>query len=72
MESLKEFLTPSRFSLYGYIVAVLYLFCGIVFSGIVVNLRASELRNFHCNLGPTSGFDKNFLRGRCFDQYEGI
>jgi len=69
MEALKEFLTPSRFSLFGYIVVVLFLLTGVVFVGITSKLRLDERRTFLCDFEGTIP-DKNFYQAQCFDQYE--
>lgn len=69
MEGLKEFLTPSRFSLFGYIVAVLLLLTGVVFVGITSKLRLNERRTFLCDFEGTLP-DKNFHQAQCFDKYE--
>ena len=69
MEGLKEFLTPTRFSLFGYTVASLFFSTGIVFVGITSKLRLSEKRKFICDFSDSlSG--KNFHRAQCFEKYE--
>ena len=70
MEGLKEFLTPTRFSLFGYIVAILFLFAGVVFVGITSKLRFNERRTFLCNFSGVLPADKKFLQAQCFDKYE--
>ena len=69
MEGLKEFITPSRFSLFGYIVAVLFLLTGAVFVGITSKLRLNERRTFLCDFRATIP-DKNFHQAQCFEKYE--
>ena len=69
MEGLKQFITPSRFSLFGYIVAVLYLLTGAVFVGITSKLRLNEHRTFLCDFQATIP-DKNFHQAQCFEKYE--
>ena len=69
MEGLKDFLTPSRFSVFGYIVAVLFLLTGIVFVGITSKLRLNERRTFVCDFQGTVP-DKNFYQAQCFEKYE--
>jgi len=69
MEGLKEFLTPSRFSLFGYIVAVLFLLTGAVFVGITSKVRLNERRTFLCDFQGTLP-DKNFHQAQCFEKYE--
>ena len=69
MEGLKEFLTPSRFSLFGYIVAVLFLLTGVVFVGITSKLRLNERSTFLCDFEGTIP-DKNFYKAECFEKYE--
>ncbi|XP_078362967.1 nucleotide-binding oligomerization domain-containing protein 2-like [Oculina patagonica] len=69
MEGLKEFLTPTRFSLFGYVVVVLFLLSGVVFVGITGKLRLNERRTFLCDFHGTLP-DKNFHQAQCFDKYE--
>lgn len=69
MEGLKEFLTPTRFGLFGYTVAALFLSTGVVFVGITSKLRVSERRKFLCDFRDSlSG--KNFHQAQCFENYE--
>lgn len=70
MEGLKEFLTPTRFSLFGYIVAIVYFFAGVVFVGITSKLRLNERRTFLCDFSGAQPADKLFLQAQCFDKYE--
>lgn len=70
MEGLKEFLTSTRFSLFGYIVAIVYFFAGVVFVGITSKLRLNERRTFLCDFSGAQPADKLFLQAQCFDKYE--
>lgn len=70
MEGLKEFLTPTRFSLFGYIVAILYVFAGVVFVGITSKLRLNERGTFLCDFSDAQQADKSFLQAQCFEKYE--
>lgn len=49
MEGLKEFLILICFSLFGYIVVIVYFFVGVVFVGIISKLRLNERRMFFCD-----------------------
>lgn len=69
MEALKQFITPSRFSLFGYIVAVLFVLTAAVFVGITSKSRLNERRTFLCNFQATIP-DKNFHQAQCFEKYE--
>lgn len=69
MENLKDLLTPARFSLFGYTVAVLLLSTGVVFVGITSKLRTSERRKFLCDFRDSwSGM--KFYQADCFEKYE--
>ena len=70
MEGLKEFLTPTRFSLFGYMVAIVYFFAGVVFVGITSKLRLNERKTFLCDFSGAQPADKLFLQAQCFDKYE--
>lgn len=69
MEGFKELLTPSRFSLFGYTVAVIFLSTGVTFVGIISKLRVSERGKFLCDF-PDELFGKNFRQAQCFEKYE--
>ena len=69
MEGLKEFLTPTRYSLFGYIAVVLFLLTGVVFVGITSKLRLNERRTFLCDFHGALP-DKSFHQAQCFDKYE--
>ena len=69
MEGVKQLLTPTRFSVFGYTIIVLFASTGIAFIGITSKLRMSERRKFLCE--KTDGlFDKNFYQAQCFEKYE--
>ena len=70
MEGLKEFLTPTRFSLFGYMVAIVYFFAGVVFVGITSKLRLNERRTFLCDFSGAQPADKLILQAQCFDKYD--
>ena len=69
LDKLKELLTPSYFSVFGYTVAVLYLFTGVTLLGITATFETRESRNFVCDVRDTLS-DKNFVRGQCYEQYK--
>ena len=69
MEGLKDLLTPSRFSLFGYTVAAIFLSTGVVFVGITSKLRVSERRKFLCDFRDSLSGD-NFHQAQCFEEYE--
>ena len=69
MEGVKQLLTPTRFSVFGYTITVLFASTGIAFIGITSKLRMSERRKFLCE--KTDGLsDKNFYQAQCFEKYE--
>ncbi|XP_028518299.1 NACHT, LRR and PYD domains-containing protein 13-like isoform X2 [Exaiptasia diaphana] len=67
MDSLKEFLLPKRFSVYGYIVAVFNVLAGVIVT-FITGIKSTERRQFQCNSRGILA-DKDFLTTKCFNQY---
>ena len=62
-------MTPTRFSVFGYTIIVLFASTGIAFIGITSKLRISERRKFLCEKNDGLS-DKNFYQAQCFEKYE--
>ena len=69
MEGVKQLLTPTRFSVFGYTIIVLFASTGIAFIGITSKLRISERRKFLCDF-PDGLSGRNFHQAQCFEKYE--
>ncbi|XP_078366150.1 uncharacterized protein LOC144650367 [Oculina patagonica] len=69
VETLKEFLTPKHFSMFGYTIAVLYLFTGIIFSAVTTVFIGRESGNFVCDVHDTPS-DKDYVRLQCYEKYK--
>ncbi|XP_068716101.1 protein NLRC5-like [Montipora foliosa] len=69
MDFLREALTPKTFNKISYVLVLLWIFLGLAATGIFSELEISEPRfDFGCDV--KTGSDKDFIRRKCFDQYQ--
>ena len=67
--SIKEFLKPKSFSLFGYAVVVLYVITGTFLERKLAGFTNKEREEFCCE-SHNSVKDQHFLQMKCFDQYD--
>ncbi|XP_068716132.1 nucleotide-binding oligomerization domain-containing protein 1-like [Montipora foliosa] len=66
---LREALTPKTFNSLSFVAVLLWIFVGLAATGIFSELEISEPRfDFGCVV--KTGSDKDFIRRKCFDQYQ--
>ena len=66
---LREALTPKTFNSLSFVAVLLWIFLGLAATGIFSELEISEPRfDFGCVV--KTGSDKDFIRRKCFDQYQ--
>ena len=69
MDFLREALTPKTFNKISYVLVLVWIFLGLAATGIFSELEISEPRfDFGCVV--KTGSDKDFIRRKCFDQYQ--
>ena len=69
MESLKDFLTPKSFNKISFVVIIFWILLGVTLLGIFADTESYEPRfDFNCAVKTNSL--KDFIEGRCFEQYE--
>ena len=52
MDSVKDYLTPKTFGILAYVCSIVHFLCGVVITGIAIDLNKGEADKFNCNLGP--------------------
>ena len=67
---LRQFLDPTKFSRFGYIVAILYLLAGIGLVAGTAYLKSREQDNFQCDLHPDIRFNEAYLKVLCYSEYD--
>ena len=66
---LREALTPKTFNSLSFVAVLVWIFLGLAATGIFSELEISEPRfDFGCVV--KTGSDKDFIRRKCFDQYQ--
>ena len=50
IETANDYLAPKRFGTVAYVCAIVHFLCGLAFTGVTVNLRASENGKFSCSV----------------------
>ena len=71
MEAVKEFLAPKTFGTWVYICSIVQVFCGVVFTGISIDLEKGEAKKFTCYVPPESTLIyKTQVSKACFSKYQ--
>ena len=69
MDFLREAFTPKTFNKLSFVLVLLWVFLGLVATGIFFEMEVNEPRHdFRCNV--ETNIDKDYIRGKCFDQYQ--
>ena len=70
LDLLKELLSPYKFSLFGYVLVVIYVVTEVVLGLFTVNLISIERDKFRCNFREENVSDNDHLTAQCFDEYD--
>ncbi|XP_068715573.1 nucleotide-binding oligomerization domain-containing protein 1-like [Montipora foliosa] len=69
MDFLREAFTPKTFNKLSFVLVLLWIFLGLAATGIFSEMEINEPRfDFRCD--AKTNIDKDFIRGKCFDQYQ--
>ena len=67
----KELWTPKTFNKFSFLVNVLWIAVGIVLLGVFLDMEINESRfDFRCDVNKNAKVDKDFVRQKCFVEYE--
>ena len=67
----KELWTPKTFNKFSFLVNVLWIAVGIVLFGVFLDMEINESRfDFRCDVNKNAKVDKDFVRQKCFVEYE--
>ena len=71
MDAVKDFLTPKTFSILAYVCSIVHVLCGVVFTGIAIDLNKGEAEKFTCYVPPKSTLIyKTQVDKACFSRYQ--
>ena len=71
LDACKEFLTPKRFGIVGYLCVIVHFLCGLAFTALVVILRESESGKFSCSVhDKASTTYQKKVDQKCFERYD--
>ena len=71
MDAVKDFLTPKTFSILAYVCSIVHVLCGVVFTGIAIDLNKGEAEKFTCYVPPESTLIyKTQVDKACFSRYQ--
>ena len=71
MEAVKEFLAPKTFGTCVYICSIVQVLCGVVLTGIIIDLEKGEAEKFTCYVSPESTLIyKTQVDKACFSKYQ--
>ena len=67
----KELWTPKTFNKFSFLVNVLWIAVGIALFGVFLDMEINESRfDFRCDVNKNAKVDKDFVRQKCFVEYE--
>ena len=67
----KELWTPKTFNKFSFLVNVLWIAIGIALFGVFLDMEINESRfDFRCDVNKNAKVDKDFVRQKCFVEYE--
>ena len=69
---LKDFLPPSKFPLFGYVLIIFYLAAGVSLTAVAGNFRSREQEKFQCTITFDIQSDERnsqFLQDKCYQKY---
>lgn len=70
---LKDFLPPSKFPLFGYVLIIFYLAAGVSLTAVAGNFRSREQDKFQCTIPFDVQSDERnnqFLQEKCYQKYD--
>ncbi|CAB3978599.1 Hypothetical predicted protein [Paramuricea clavata] len=71
IDTVKDYLTPKRFSNVAYVCVIVHFLCGLVFTAVTAALRASAIGKFSCIVDPKSTATyKTQVDKVCFSRYD--
>ncbi len=71
IDAIKEYLAPKTFGILAYVCSIVHFLCGLVFTGIVIALKAEEAGKFTCNVSPESTATyKTQVDKACYSRYQ--
>ena len=72
MDSIKDFVSPKRFSILAYICVILHSICGVILIATTTALRLGETENFNCAVDTTFATHKTYVEKTCFSIYNDV
>ena len=67
----KELWTPKTFNKFSFLVNVLWIAVGVILFGVFLDMEINESRfDFRCDVNKNAKVDKDFVRQKCFVEYE--
>ena len=72
MDSVKDFVSPKRFSISSYICVILHSICGVILIATTTALRLGETEKFNCAVDTTFATHKTYVEKTCFSIYNDV
>ena len=70
--SIKNYLSPKRFSILAYVCVILHLICGVILIAITASLKQDRLEKFSCAVDTTFATHKTYVEATCFSIYNDV
>ena len=72
IDSVKDFVSPKRFSVSAYLCGILHSICGVILIAITSNLGKDETEKFSCAVDTTLATHKTYVEKTCFSNYNDV
>ena len=72
IDSIRDFVSPKRFSILAYVCVILHSICGVILISITANLEKDETEKFSCAVDATFATHKTYVEETCFSIYNNV
>ena len=70
IDTIKEYVSPKRFSILAYVCVIIHFLCGVIFTAITTALRLGETEKFSCAVDTNFATRKTYVEKTCFSIYD--
>ncbi len=70
IDTIKDYVSPKRFSILAYVCVILHCHCGVIFTAITTALRLGERDKFSCAVDTNFATRKTNVEETCFSIYD--
>ena len=70
IDTIKDYVSPKRFSILAYVCVIIHFLCGVILTAITTALRLGETEKFSCAVDTKFATHKTYVEKTCFSIYD--